>query len=171
MTTTPRKPSPNPAARLGVTIRSPPSTMPSSSVHRGVVALIAPATFDPMVCSPKPTRTYGIALASSAATSRCPHTRHPRGRRRPCHSAMGTSAANPSSIRTKTSCTGLKPRSPILIQRKPEPQSSASPAIRSTPALLGACRSAGTGDPAMPRLVPLIDLPRLMACHPRSQTA
>ncbi|VVJ15351.1 Uncharacterised protein [Amycolatopsis camponoti] len=110
-----------------------PSTTPISSDHNGVVAFMTPATPESTVRSPIPKRANGSALQKNAATTSRPHVRRSRGRRWRVAKAMASSVSAPSAQRTSVRWTGLSPVRASLIQRKPDPHSRASTAMRTHP--------------------------------------
>ena len=82
--------------------------------------------------SPTPNRKNGTTLPTVAATAKCSHTTGSCGIRRPRIRQITTSRPAASSNRRNTSCIGVKPRSPILIHAKLDPQSTASSTRRTT---------------------------------------
>jgi hypothetical protein len=70
ITTTPANPSSMPSQRRGVSLYSVRVANANRTVHKGVVALMAPARLESTCRSAKPKGVYGIALAKSAAMIR-----------------------------------------------------------------------------------------------------
>jgi hypothetical protein len=105
----------------------------SSTVHSGVVALMIPAVEEFTVCSATANSKYGTALANSAATTMCAHSRPWRGIFSCRASTMANSTAAPRASRAKVTSTGEKPRSASLTHKNADSQIRASD--RATPAV------------------------------------
>jgi hypothetical protein len=104
-----------------------------SADHRGVVALSTPAMPESTVCSPMLNNTNGTVLQNNAATASLPHVARSRGNRCPASRASTSSTPAPSTQRNTVTWTGVSPFSASLIHRNPDPHSSASTPIRTTP--------------------------------------
>src|SRR4029453_3386483 len=98
-------------------------------------------------------------LATIAMTLRCSHGALVRGSAWPPSAATGSKTAAAVTSWASTICGGLRPRSAILTQRKPDPHSTASAAKRSrlaelmtpSPATGGGPPSTARGSPWSPR--------------------
>ena len=129
-TSTPAKPSARPSARSRVGRSSGSVRSTTTSTKSGVVPFQMPASSDETCCSPNAKSVNGALLTSTAATPRCSHVRLSRGRRPRCASSTGASASRPKSMRPNETCTGVKPRLPILISTNDMPQIAPSSTSR-----------------------------------------
>lgn len=100
--------------------------MTASTVAIGVVALEMPASADAIRVSDHTKQVNGSAARKKPHTSRCAHTRPPRGSRPRVTTSSPTRVAAASTIRTVTIWKAVQPRRATIMTRKLEPQTRAS---------------------------------------------
>ena len=106
ISTAPANPTISPAACQLVTLFWCRTARARTTVHSGVVALMIPAVDESTVCSATANSRYGTALANSAATAICTHSRPERGIASRRTRTMANSTAAPRASRAKVTSTG-----------------------------------------------------------------
>ena len=140
-------------SRVGRSSGSVSST--TTSTKSGVVPFQMPASTDDTCCSPNANSVNGALLTSAAATTEMgPGARVARKAPALLRAAPAVSASRPKSMRPNETCTGVKPRLPILMSTNDMPQiapSSRSRAGHAVARRLTRPRARGRAGRAWPR--------------------